>query len=133
MSISGTLAIKKIVLITSILFVFVGLFDKHFKLGETSSERCVSINKSVTAKNILTYVLTLIRSARLSGAMSSNPKSAVTKSLLQTSVIKDLRQQKERQKHRKSMLIYGTKDMKKKLFERENRQKNKSKRSGINV
>lgn len=31
------------------------------------------------------------------------------------------------------MLIYGTKDMKKKLFERENRQKNKSKRPGINV
>ena len=48
-------------------------------------------------------------------------KNLLTQSLLKTSVIKDLRQQKEKAKHRKSMLIYGTNDMKKKLFEREQR------------
>jgi len=38
--------------------------------------------------------------------------------------VKDIRQQKERIKQRKSMLIYGSKDMGKKLFDRENRLKN---------
>ena len=61
----------------------------------------------------------------IGGAGSTSAKSQITKNLLQTSVIKDLRQQKEREKQRKSMLIFGTQDMKKKLFERENRKQNK--------
>lgn len=62
------------------------------------------------------------------GPGSVSAKSAVTRSLLQTSVIKDLRLQKEREKQRKSRLIFGTDDMKKKLFERENRKLLKQKR-----
>lgn len=46
----------------------------------------------------------------------------MSKSLLQTNVVKDLRKQKEKIKQRKSMLIYGTKDMKRKIYERGNRQ-----------
>lgn len=43
--------------------------------------------------------------------------------MLQTNMVKDLRKQKERIKIRKSMLIFGTKDMKRKLYERNNRSK----------
>ena len=63
------------------------------------------------------------------GTMGTNTRMA--QSLLKTSVIKDLRLQKEKAKHRKSMLIYGTKDMKQKLFMRA-RNKN-DRRKGVSL
>ena len=50
--------------------------------------------------------------------MTSGTNARMVQSLLKTSVIKDLRLQKEKTKHRKSQLIYGCKDMKQKLFMR---------------
>ena len=41
-----------------------------------------------------------------------------------------MRQQKEKEKQRRSMLIFGTQDMKKKLFERENQKHNKQNNVG---
>mmetsp|Transcript_6454 Transcript_6454/g.8649 ORF Transcript_6454/g.8649 Transcript_6454/m.8649 type:complete len:94 (+) Transcript_6454:119-400(+) len=54
----------------------------------------------------------------------------MSKSLLQTNVVKDLRKQKERVKQRKSMLIYGTRDMKRKIYERGNRQLQSNQQGG---
>ena len=59
--------------------------------------------------------------------MFGNKKSDIKRAFRQTALVKDLRMHKEKEKKRRSMLIYGTTDMKNTLFERSSQEKkNKS-------
>ena len=58
-----------------------------------------------------------------------NKKSDIKRAFRQTALVKDLRMFKEKEKKRRSLLIYGTIDMKTKLFEKSNIE-TKKKRKG---
>lgn len=59
-----------------------------------------------------------------------NKKSDIKRAFRQTALVKELRTYKENEKKRRSMLIYGTTDMKAKIHEKNNIESKKNKRKG---
>ena len=90
--------------------------DKEFKEGR-GSEEAVGAETSVGRTGVDKFL---------------GKKSDIKRAFRQTALVKDLRMFKEKEKKRRSMLIYGTVDMKTKLFERDNTE-SKKKRKGQRV